>query len=462
MPDHNDETVVKRLEEIKNYISSPPGEEVVRAYNRLVESLSSIPSSEVRGLLALAIADNLYREVVGNTAEERPELVCTGIITLNNVLKDAGYESLVKIPEDVEEKITEAASSFLNKLYKILRNERNHDVSMSDTQVHSHAGGGMRFRDVQARYLLYALAELPPEDIKRIEVGMEGRSENSHYNSLSRLYRNNIVRVVHSGTERKTVLTKDGEALLEEWYKRMKSEGVVSRVVDNFSKLNEGAAHMLISKLQDLERRIETAGNIQDRYKKEAITKNDEYGSNRYEIKPVYKKEKIGNTEYLVIETQGGDKYISLLQLGVFDPRKKRSVNRFSAELIFLQVLEELEREKGKLDWDTVYDLINAVPASREKGKEIKRKILFDLVSRGAVVENEDGSVSMDETYRCLLHRSKKDLMGCDFENVSEIEKLDMGVVRRSIERVGEIIVPPPSVFAKLVRNYKKDYSQGL
>ncbi len=461
MPDHNDETVVKRLEEIKNYISSPPGEEVVRAYNRLVESLSSIPSSEVRGLLALAIADNLYREVVGNTAEERPELVCTGVIMLDKRLESAGYESLVKIPKDVKEKITEAASSFLDELYKILRNERNYDVSMSDTQVHSHASGRMRFRDVQTRYLLYALAELPPKDIKRIEVGMEGRSENSHYNSLSRLYRNNIVRVVQSGTERKTVLTGEGEALLEEWYKRMKSEGVVSRVVDNLSKLNEGAAHMLISKLQDLERRIETAGNIQNRYKKEAITSGDEYGSID-EINPIYRKEKIGNTGYLVIETQGGDKYISLLQLGVFDPRKKRSVNRFSAELIFLQVLEELEREKGKLDWDTVYDLINAVPASREKGKEIKRKILFDLVSRGAVVENEDGSVSMDETYRCLLHRSKKDLMGCDFENVSEIEKLDMGVVRRSIERVGEIIVPPPSVFAKLVRNYKKDYSQGL
>ncbi len=294
MPDHNDKTVVKRLEEVKNYISSPQGREVVQAYNKLVESLTSIPSSEARGSLALAIANNLYCEVVGNITEERPELVCTGVIMLDKKLESAGYESLVNVPEDVKEKITEAASSFLDELYKILRNEQNHDVSMSDTQVHSRASGRMRFRDVQARYLLYALAELPPEDIKRIEVEMEGRMENSHYNLLSRLSRNNIVRVVDYGTERKTVLTDDGEALLEEWYKRMKRKGVVHRVVDNLSKLNEDAVHTLISKLRELERRIETASEIQAWHKKEAITKNDEYGSNRDEIKPIYKKEKIG------------------------------------------------------------------------------------------------------------------------------------------------------------------------
>ena len=110
-------------------------------------------------------------------------------------------------------------------------------------------------------------------------------------------------------------------------------------------------------------------------------------------------------------------------------------------EFIFLQVLEELERENGK---------------------EIKRKILFGLVSRGAVVENEDGSVSIDEIYRSLLHRAKKDPMGHDFENVSEIETLEIGAVRRWIEGVGEIIVPPPSIFARLVRNYEKLYLQEL
>ena len=414
-------------------------------YRQLVENINEVHDPVKKEEALMAVIYSLLKDATeagfGNNTFG-PEWYLTAIILLDEKLREMGYESVLAIPSSARDTIITAATPYLERRkQELFQDVSALEATPNKTQAKAEGtnlkenevreSSRRRWGESKLIYLSYIEQGLTVNEIADRERKKRNIHPNTPYVTIRGLKKEGLIEEDSDG---RYILTDKGKKVLKylknklgyksspKLYNTPAVSGEQSKDVREHGYFHSEEKSMME---QDEERPLLFA----------------------YELRPKT------NYESLVMVDDEG-RHLELMNINVPD-RKKGSSNKISLELIFLQVIREIEKESGQITFNEVYEIIRSVPSANQKVKNKKVNALFELISRGVVVDTDDGA-KIESVYEHMFLKAKKDMFGERFDTLEDIHHIHPYVLSRNLPNVGEVEIPPLTIFAILVRNWKK------